>query len=84
MWESEERVLWNIKKLGMGIECLLNRLLADMGLTASRGLVLLFVPLRSTRHLGLPGQAWPGLRLKIKNKERTAEYEDYFRTDQTV
>ena len=43
MWESEERVLWNIKKLGMGIECLLNRLLADMGLTASRGLVLLFI-----------------------------------------
>ena len=76
MWESEERVLWNIKKLGMGIECLLNRLLADMGLTASRGLVLLFIlehpgnTICSTEIHKVFGVARPSLaRTATENKE---------------
>lgn len=39
----EENLLWNLKKLNMGMESLMNSQFEDMGLTASQGAVLLYI-----------------------------------------
>lgn len=89
MDELDQRLLWKVKKLNMGIESLMNCMFEDMGLTGSQGAVLMFIlehpgsTICSTRIHRVFGVARPtvsGLLKKLRKKEyiefQTCEQDD--------